>query len=157
MNTPLACRKRPVRRPCPGLLVVRRQDFPPLIHWRCPACGESGQVTNWRRTWWDLTAGPSWLDEEEALDIRTVTLTEEEYRLLDREVIFGDTDTDWLIARARLADEGVVIEGPAVCFEDLSASIAFAANHADVPRKRGPLYRLFDRVEAAVAGRDIGS
>ncbi len=40
----LPCRRRPGRRPCPGRLVLRRQEVPPTVHWRCPACADSGTV-----------------------------------------------------------------------------------------------------------------
>jgi hypothetical protein len=28
-----------------------------LVVWRCKACGCEGQISNWRRTFWDLSSG----------------------------------------------------------------------------------------------------
>ena len=53
-RTPVACSKRPSRRPCPGLLVVRRRDVPPTIDWQCPACSAAGSITGWEDTDADL-------------------------------------------------------------------------------------------------------
>ncbi|MGH9029614.1 MAG: hypothetical protein ACRDV4_08380, partial [Acidimicrobiales bacterium] len=32
----IPCRRRPGRRPCPGRILVERQDLPSRVHWACP-------------------------------------------------------------------------------------------------------------------------
>lgn len=52
----LPCRRRPRRRPCRGRLEVGREAGPPDdVHWYCPACRDSGTITGWRSTRWDIT------------------------------------------------------------------------------------------------------
>jgi hypothetical protein len=48
------CRRRPRRRPCPGVL----EAFPDpeeqtAIVWYCPVCGDYGVIHGWEGTLWD--------------------------------------------------------------------------------------------------------
>jgi hypothetical protein len=56
VNTGVACRRRPGRRPCPGRIVARR-DADARIVWSCPHCGENGMIYNWVGTPWDRSGG----------------------------------------------------------------------------------------------------
>jgi hypothetical protein len=53
---PTRCRRRPGRKPCPGILDTQfGGDFEDLaILWRCPECGDHGMITHWQNTFWDL-------------------------------------------------------------------------------------------------------
>jgi hypothetical protein len=52
----IPCRRRPRRRPCPGRLEVVRGDVQADdIQWVCPICRDSGNITGWKNTRWDLT------------------------------------------------------------------------------------------------------
>src|SRR5690606_28206293 len=53
-QTPVQCRRRPGRRQCRGLLVVRRQDLPAAIEWECPSCSAAGCISGWEGTPADL-------------------------------------------------------------------------------------------------------
>jgi hypothetical protein len=55
-GTALPCRRRLGRIPCPGLLVVDRQDVPPRIHRECPVCREAGVIDGWQGPDDDLSA-----------------------------------------------------------------------------------------------------
>jgi hypothetical protein len=50
--TPVPCRRRPGRRPCPGRIqgVVNSELN---IRWQCPACGDNGLISRWQGTLWD--------------------------------------------------------------------------------------------------------
>ena len=47
------CRRRPNRKPCPGVIQavveVRREE----ILWECPVCGDNGVLSGWAGTKWD--------------------------------------------------------------------------------------------------------
>jgi hypothetical protein len=54
--SPLRCRRRPNRRPCPGVIEIIRPLKNLEITWRCDQCGDQGDITNWRETRWDLSS-----------------------------------------------------------------------------------------------------
>lgn len=54
VHTPLACRRRPGRKPCPGRLLLRRRDAPPEITWECPSCDDQGVVYGYEGGIWDM-------------------------------------------------------------------------------------------------------
>jgi hypothetical protein len=35
--------------------VIARDD---AIEWLCPSCGHEGRISNWRRSFWDLSVPP---------------------------------------------------------------------------------------------------
>lgn len=46
------CRRRPGRRPCPG--IIEHRLWPDeRIRWQCPHCGDNGIISNWQSTAWD--------------------------------------------------------------------------------------------------------
>ena len=59
VQTGIPCRARPQRRPCPGRLSIfvaaPNEELTSVIVWRCPSCGESGEVSKWEGTLWDLS------------------------------------------------------------------------------------------------------
>ena len=57
VDTPIQvrCRRRPMRRPCPGTIEYRVWADE-RITWQCPRCGDRGVISNWQSTAWDLRA-----------------------------------------------------------------------------------------------------
>jgi hypothetical protein len=53
-RTPIRCKKRPGRKQCRGLLVVRRRDLPAALEWECPECSAMGHISGWEDTDADL-------------------------------------------------------------------------------------------------------
>lgn len=51
------CRRRPNRKPCPGLLEATF-TADNGIAWRCKQCGDEGVITHWEKTFWDMTDAP---------------------------------------------------------------------------------------------------
>lgn len=51
--TSLKCRRRPKRKPCPGQIMVWKNNENDLIHWECNHCGTGGEIHNWRGCQWD--------------------------------------------------------------------------------------------------------
>lgn len=149
-RSPLPCRRRPGRKPCPGRLVILRVEVPPQIHWACPSCEENGLITDWRGTWWDFTSRrrepPQFPDEPDA----EARLSEEDYRMLRKHVITSRIEEDLLVSGAQLASRGIVMRGPLEYMEDLLGSVAAAANHAPSRYLQRRLDSLSDRIAAAV-------
>ncbi|HEY1682820.1 MAG TPA: YecA family protein [Candidatus Tumulicola sp.] len=55
--SPIPCRRRPSRRPCPGTIAVHRdQDREPMILWTCTACGDGGSIVGFEGMANDLGA-----------------------------------------------------------------------------------------------------
>ena len=46
------CRRRPGRRPCPGIITYRIL-VDTRVNWACPRCGDNGFISNWQGTSWD--------------------------------------------------------------------------------------------------------
>lgn len=54
------CRRRPGRRPCPGVLMAYPSpEEPEVIEWHCPECGDYGVIRGWEGTLWDGFADPA--------------------------------------------------------------------------------------------------
>lgn len=47
------CRRRPGRRPCRTELEIWTDRDTDDIHWLCPACGDSGLISDWQHSRWD--------------------------------------------------------------------------------------------------------
>lgn len=50
----VACRRRPGRRPCAGRIAASIEEDTGEIDWQCPECGDSGLITGWEGTFWDV-------------------------------------------------------------------------------------------------------
>lgn len=56
-TAPIRCRRRPGRKPCPGFIdaYFTADDE---IAWQCQSCRDTGFITHWRGTFWDLLDAP---------------------------------------------------------------------------------------------------
>jgi hypothetical protein len=121
----LNCTRRPGRRPCPGHLGVFRSDVPPSIQWWCTSCGDEGVISGWEGSPFDLRAHGvlSALGE-----VRRVVVPVDVAAAL-RSLMLLDTDSERLVFRATVTDEGVVLIGDEDDFEELIGYVAAEANH----------------------------
>jgi hypothetical protein len=53
LQTDIACRRRPGRKPCRGRIQARRDGSPSVIRWWCPKCRDNGFIHNWVGSRWD--------------------------------------------------------------------------------------------------------
>jgi len=53
VDTNVACRRRPGRRPCPGTVQAAAVEDATVVAWICPVCGDAGRITGWQGTPWD--------------------------------------------------------------------------------------------------------
>jgi hypothetical protein len=57
LPAPIRCRRRPGRKPCPGILDAQfGEEFE--IFWMCPECLDEGVIRGWEDTFWDLMFSP---------------------------------------------------------------------------------------------------
>ncbi len=142
VRTALPCRRRPGRRPCSGELVVRRQEVPDEIEWRCPTCGEGGIIRRPRHTAWDLSPpydpGPEPVELTLTSDLCSVLLHAWEL----------DTDAGRLVYAANRTDASVVIAISVPDFEHLADQVVMAAGLERRPARRRRLDEISDRLEA---------
>lgn len=54
---PIKCRRRPGRKPCPGLIdaYINLEDE---VLWQCESCRDQGVITHWQNTFWNLLDAP---------------------------------------------------------------------------------------------------
>jgi len=48
------CRRRPGRKPCPGMINVNLDPETENIVWWCPVCHDNGKISNWKGSMWDF-------------------------------------------------------------------------------------------------------
>lgn len=150
IRTPLPCRRRPGRKPCPGRLLVRRLDVPSEIHWACPSCEDGGEISGWWGCRWDFTSKRFFPLQEEDPPTVEVRVPEDEYRILREHVITTDPNTERVVAAARLTPDGVALAGASEELEELLGCVAFEANHTRNLRHRSLLDSLADRISDAL-------
>jgi hypothetical protein len=146
--TALPCHRRPGRAPCPGRLVVERQDVPAQVNWQCPSCGEAGRIDGWQGSEYDLSASAtSGAAHAPEADRRTAVLPEASYwALLD--MVTLDQDCERLLYAARRVTSGVELSGDEGNFEELAGYVAFEANHAATRKAQ----RKWDDIFASLRG-----
>lgn len=143
VQTPLPCRRRPGRRPCPGRIRLRREDVPQRILWECPVCDDHGVITGWQGTPWDLTrrrsGGPV---AEEGRATRAVWVNAAQYRLL-RALPLLDPEAQRLVFGAREESAGIRLEGNAAAFDELLEGLASETNAEQRGARRRDLDALY--------------
>ena len=99
-ETPVRCRRRPNRKPCPGKIQAGFEPGTGAIHWSCPVCQDQGWLSKWQGTQWDQggRVGLPRID-----------------RVVYRHGLTDDIETEEGL-------EEIVLEGPAVT-EDIVRSI----------------------------------
>lgn len=146
IRTPIPCRRRPGRKPCPGRLLIRRLHVPVEIHWRCPSCEEEGEISGWQGSRWDFTSKDLFPLQQADPPTLEVRVPEAEYRILREHVLTSDVNTDRLVAGARMTSAGVLLRGAPEEVEELLGCVASEVNHTDNRRHRAVLDTLSDRL-----------
>jgi hypothetical protein len=49
------CRRRPNRKPCTGVIQADLDPETDNIVWWCPVCKDTGVISNWQGTMWDMS------------------------------------------------------------------------------------------------------
>ena len=152
-TTGLRCRRRPNRKPCPGLLRVILVEDEGYIAWACSSCDDSGLISGWRGSHWDLS--PADEDDEErritqaADEALDVVLAHDEYAALLR-IPWFDDDVRRTILAAQADEDEVDLWGTEEELDDLIDAVAGEANHEPQRRWRNRLDGVFDKIETVL-------
>lgn len=68
VDTNVACRRRPGRRPCPGHVQAAAVEDGTVIAWICSVCGDAGRIEGWQGTPWDRFDEAFGDEEDTAID-----------------------------------------------------------------------------------------
>lgn len=137
-ETALPCRRRPANRPCPGRMVVQRTETEAPIRWHCRACGDTGVITNWCHSPYDLrrrglaVAEPTY----------DILITVETAAAL-RELLLLDPDSERRVFAMRADPKGAILSVTIDELDELIGAVAAEANH-------GPNRRRQQRLDAAI-------
>lgn len=136
------CRRRPKNRRCPGRLQVR-EERAGQIAYACPVCDRGGTISpSWRGSEYDLSGFRARRDE---MPLELV-LTEEEYDLLRKCLLFSDQETMAVICGATVNSAGIVLRATAEDLEFLEGDIASEMNHTSSLRRERILDGILQRI-----------
>jgi len=138
------CRRRPGHRPCTGRMHVRA-GADGGVAYRCPVCGDTGYVHNWRGSPYDLSA----FRPGRRRPLVTVLVAEAEYDALAGAAA-ADGAVLATIAGATATEAGIVLACTGAELEDMAEAIASEVNHEPDRRRRATLDSLLARLEHAV-------
>ena len=147
LRTPIPCRRRPGRRPCPGRIELRVAEVPEQIDWECPACGEGGTIHHWKVSTWNLSAASTPPGPVPA-DVR-LQLSEPAYQALRALRPLLSPCALRALAGARLDAGRVTIATGRDDLDELADHVAAEANHAANVRRRRQLEDVLAVLEAA--------
>jgi len=147
LESTVQCRRQSNVAPCPGLLRIVRNDDKEEIRWACTTCGDSGLITGWRDTEWNLTdALAEFFPREDSFD---VVLSPEEHGTLLQLPPYDDAALRTILA-AQAEPGNIRLRGRADELEALRDLVADQALQVSSGRRRDVLDSAFDKIEAAL-------
>ncbi len=100
-RTDIPCRKKPGNRKC-GAAITASVQADLIIQWRCPACGDSGIISGWHDTVWDM--------RRPELPLTIAEEKRAEPKIDGREAVVDETLASILVQAIDLAADAVEIE-----------------------------------------------
>jgi hypothetical protein len=146
-QTALPCRRRPGHRACPGRMIVLRADAGTPIRWQCSSCPDTGMISNWEQSPFDLRR-PGLTIVEPATDIviaNDIAATLRDLQLLD-------PDCERLVFRIRGQRDRAVLAATQDDLEELIGAVAAEANHEPNRPRQRRLDAAFDALNDVAAG-----
>jgi hypothetical protein len=145
VRTPIACRRRPGRQPCPGTIAVQRRPGDEIA-WQCTACEEGGTIHHWEGSPWDLRPLVMLAAVNRLLTVRWPLA---EFRVLERCTSLGPDDAA-VLYRGELGDDGAVVaRASEEEWEILALGVAAELKRARAAERRRLLAGALARIEAA--------
>ncbi len=154
-SSPVRCRRRPGRSPCPGFLQVLWVRDPGQVEWFCPACDDRGVIQGYSTSDWDLSNWERLVadGEEPTLD---VLLREDEHSEL-REIVPRALPLRRILMGAESCPGGIRIVGHAEELAELLKQ-AESAKRAEAPgRRQQRLCRLMSKFEVKLGDSGVQS
>ena len=142
----LPCRRRPGNRACPGRLIVLRTDPSTPIRWQCSACDDTGVISNWEDSPFDLRRRGLAVAEP-ANDI----IVTNDIAAALRNLQLLDPDCERLVFRIRAHRNCAILSATDEDLEELIGAVAAEANHEPNRRRQRRLDAAFDALNNAAA------
>lgn len=143
----LPCRRRPAHRTCPGRLVVRLAETDGPIQWQCGSCGDTGTISHWEDSPFDLRRRGLAVAEA----VSDTVLTDEVAAAL-RDLQLLDRECERVVFRTRSHPGGAVLTATDAELEELVGAVAAEANHEPDRRRQQRLDAAFDALNDATVG-----
>jgi hypothetical protein len=144
----LPCRRRPNHKACPGTIAICRVDLPSAIEWRCTICGDSGVISGWEGSYFDLRARHI---DSTTTPTREVSVPNDVASTLRGIQIF-DRESERMVFRARAEHGSVVLEGSDDNLESMAEFVAAEANHEPNRRRQKRLDDAFAYLSDTLGG-----
>lgn len=146
-QTALPCRRRPANQACPGRIVVLRTQAGTPIRWQCSSCDDTGLISNWEDSPFDLRRPGLTI----AQPAHHIAITDETAAAL-RDLQLLDPDCERLVFRIRAHHDGTVLAATEDDLEELIGAAAAEANHEPNRRRQRRLDAAIDVLNNAAAG-----
>jgi hypothetical protein len=144
-ETALPCRRRPAHRACPGRTVVLRTEPAAPIRWHCSVCDDTGVISNWEDSPFDL--------RRQGLSVAAAAheiIISNEVAAALRDLQLLDTDGERLVFRIRAHPDGALLVVGDDDLDELIGSVAAEANHEPHRRRQQRLDTAFDTLNDAL-------
>jgi hypothetical protein len=145
----LPCQRRPASRRCPGRMIVLRPDAPAPIRWQCTACDDTGVISNWEDSPFDLRRRQLTLAEP----VREIAIPDEVAAAL-RDMQLLDTDCERLVFAIRARDDHAILAATDDDLDELIGYVAAEANNEPSRRRQQRLDAAFDALTIAAPTPD---
>ena len=142
----LPCRRRPAHRACPGRVIVLCTESEAPIRWQCSACDDTGVISNWENSPFDLRRRGLTVAEP----ANTIVITNQIAAAL-RDLQLLDPDCERLVYRIRAQHHGAILAVTDEDLEELIDAVAAEANHEPNRRRQQRLDAAFDALNNAAA------
>jgi hypothetical protein len=126
-------------------LAVFRADLPAPIEWACRSCADSGTISGWEGSAFDLRRGGPTSRGEAGSEV----LVSDEVADTLRSVLLLDPDSERVVFSARAVDDGALLVGDVTTLEELAGFVAAEANHEPNRRRQHRLDEAFDALNTA--------
>lgn len=145
-QTALPCRRRPANRACPGRMIVQRIEPDAPIRWQCSACDDTGLISNWHHSPYDLRRSGLTV----AAEAHDVVIANETAGAL-RDLLLLDPDCERTVFRVRGQRDHAIMSVTSEDLEELIGAIAAEANHEPNRRRQQRLDAALNALEDAAA------
>jgi hypothetical protein len=142
----LPCRRRPANRPCPGRMIVLRTQPAAPIRWQCSICDDTGVISNWEDSVFDLRRRQLIL----ARPTNEIVISNDVAAAL-RDLQLLDTDRERLVFRIRAHHGGAVLAVTDDDLDQLIESVAAEANHERFRHRQRRLDAAYEALNEAAA------
>lgn len=141
LHTAIRCRRRPLKLPCAGHLIVRRQDLPELLQWGCPDCRTRGVIVNFRNNAHDLSPLGAPVESE-----CEFVLEEDDYHAIEG-LLTLQPSAERLVMGASFSNFGILLAGRGAEIDALVEDLFAAGQEGGAGIPKSTLKRVLVRID----------